>query len=126
MQHLGAKHHRERLGEAIREEISEIIEGELADPRIGLATVSEVHLAPDGHSARVYVATEGSKEEADRSLEGLAAASRYIRGELTRRLHLRQAPELFFFLDRSGAYGERIDDLLERIQKRRGRQAEDE
>ena len=118
MEHGGAKHHRERMGEAIREEISAIIEGELGDPRIGLASVSEVHMAPDGRSARVLVTVDGDAEEAVRSLEGLNAARQYIRRELTERLHLRQAPELFFSLDRSEQYGARIDELLERIKKR--------
>jgi len=47
----GQKYHRERLGEALREEIETILEGELGDPRIGLVNVSEVHLAPDSRSA---------------------------------------------------------------------------
>ncbi len=113
-----AKHHRERMGEAIREEIGTIIEGELSDPRIGLASVSEVQLAPDGKSARVFVAVEGDDEEAARSLEGLHAATGYIRRELAERLHLRQAPEIHFTLDRSDAYGARIDELLDRVKKR--------
>src|SRR5512146_2191828 len=49
------KHHQQRVGEALREEITSIIEGELSDPRIGSAAVSEVHLAPDGKSARIFV-----------------------------------------------------------------------
>lgn len=118
MDHGGAKHHRERMGEAIREEIIAIIEGELGDPRIGLASISEVHMAPDGRSARVLVVVDGDEDEAVRSIEGLNAARQYIRRELTERLHLRQAPELFFSLDRSGQYGTRIDELLERIKKR--------
>jgi ribosome-binding factor A len=114
----GAKHHRERMGEAFREEISAIVEGELADPRIGLVSVSEVQLAADGRSARVYVSVNGDEDEAVRNLEGLDAARNYIRRELTSRLHLRQAPELFFALDRSEQYGARIDELLDRVKKR--------
>ncbi len=106
------------MGGAIREEIGAIIEGELGDPRIGLASVSDVQLAPDGRSARVFVAVQGDAEEAARSLEGLNAARQYIRRELTDRLRLRQAPELFFYLDRSEQYGARIDELLDRIKKR--------
>jgi ribosome-binding factor A len=117
MQHGGAKHHRERMEEALREEIGAIVEGELADPRIGLASVSRVQLAPDGRSAHVNVAVEGSELEVARSLEGLNAARPYIRRELISRLHLRQAPELFFELDRSSAYDARIEELLGRIKK---------
>lgn len=113
----GAQHHRERMGEAMREEISALVEGELADPRIGLVSVSEVLLAPDGHSARVYVSIEGDEREAARSLTALNAARGYIRRELTTRLHLRQAPEIFFTSDRSPREAARIDELLNRLKK---------
>jgi len=119
MENRAQQHHRERLGGALREEIAELIEGELGDPRIGLVSVSEVHLAPDGKTARVFVAASGDNEEAQQSLEGLNAARGYIRHELTRRLAVRQAPEVFFVLDRSEQCGGRIDELLHRIDKRK-------
>ena len=113
-----AQHHRERLGEALREEISVIVEGELGDPRIGLATVADVKLAPDGKSAHVLVAVPGDDAEAERAMEGLTAARNYIRHEIADRLRLRHAPELHFQLDRSQEYETRIDTLLKRVQKR--------
>jgi ribosome-binding factor A len=119
MEHRGAKYHRARVGEALKEEIATMIEGELGDPRIGLANVTEVQLAPDGRSARVFVTVEGNDEEADQTMEGLNAAKNFIRRELTQRLQLRQAPELFFQLDRSEESGGRIEELLHRIEKRR-------
>lgn len=119
MEHGGAKHHRERFGEALKEEIESLIEGELSDPRIGLANITEVQLSVDGRSARVFVQVEGDDDEVVQTLEGLDAAKNFIRRELTDRLRLRQAPELFFHLDRSEKYGARIDELLQRIQKRR-------
>lgn len=118
MEHGGAKHHRERMADTIREEVTALVEGELSDPRIGLVSVSEVHLAPDGKSARIFVVADGTDEEADETMEGLSAARNYIRRELTDRLHLRQAPELIFQLDRSQQYKERIEELLERVKKR--------
>ncbi|HVO80241.1 MAG TPA: 30S ribosome-binding factor RbfA [Terriglobales bacterium] len=113
----GQKYHRERLGEALREEIETILEGELGDPRIGLVNVSSVLLAEDGRSARVLVTVEGDDEEARRTLEGLTAAVGYVRREVGGRLHLRRAPELFFQLDRSQTYAARIDELLDRTKR---------
>jgi ribosome-binding factor A len=107
------------MAEALREEISAIIEGELADPRIGLATVTEVMLAPDGRSAQVLVMVVGDEKEAAQTVKGLTAATGYIRHEVADRLRLRQAPELFFRLDKSEQYESRIDTLLKRIEKRR-------
>jgi len=113
------QHHRERLGEALREEIETILEGELGDPRIGLVNVSEVQLAPDGRSAHVWVVVQGDDQEADRTLEGLSTACGFIRHELAERLHLRRAPELLFAVDRSQQYQARIDELLNRTKKNR-------
>jgi ribosome-binding factor A len=115
----GAKYHRGRLGEALREEIETIVEGELGDPRIGLVNVSRVELADDSRSARVYVVVEGDDAEAERSLEGLSIAVGFIRREITERLHLRRAPELIFVLDRSEKYQARVDELLKRTKKKR-------
>ena len=117
MERRGQKYHRERLGEALREEIETLIEGELGDPRIGLARVTAVELAEDARSARIRVAVEGSAEEGERSLEGLAAAAGFIRHELAERLQLRRAPELFFELDRTDQFAARINELLKRAKK---------
>jgi ribosome-binding factor A len=115
----GQKYHRERLGEALREEIETIVEGELGDPRIGLVNVSGVELADDSRSARVLVAVEGDQVEAENTLTGLTAAVGFIRHEVAERLHLRRAPELFFQLDRSEKYESRIEELLSRTKKRK-------
>jgi ribosome-binding factor A len=119
MEKRGAKYHRERVGEALREEIETIVEGELGDPRIGLVNVSSVELAEDSRSARILVVVEGDDDEAERSLEGLSAAVGYIRRELVDRLHLRRAPELVFVLDRSQKFQARVDELLNRAKKRK-------
>jgi ribosome-binding factor A len=114
----GAKYHRERLGEALREEIETIVEGELGDPRIGLVNVSRVELAEDSRSARIMVVVEGDDTEAERTMQGLLAAVGYIRREIAERLHLRRAPELVFQLDRSETYHARVDELLKRTRKK--------
>jgi len=120
----GVKYHRGRLGEALREEIETLVEGELADPRIGLVSVSGVELADDGRSAQVLVDVEGDDEEAERSLTGLDAAKTYIRHELADRLRLRRAPELFFRLDRAERDKARVEELLERAKRRSKARAE--
>jgi ribosome-binding factor A len=114
----GLKYHRGRVGEALREEIETLVEGELADPRIGLVSVTAVHVADDGRSAEVWVNVEGDDTDADQSLEGLEAAREYIRHELIERLHLRRAPELYFLLDRAEHDKAREEELLDRAKKR--------
>jgi len=119
----GRKYHRERLGEALREEIETIVEGELGDPRIGLVHVSEVILADDSRSARILVTVEGDEGEAGRTLEGLLAAVGFIRHEISERLQLRRPPELFFQLDTGRKFEARVDELLNRVKRRSGKPA---
>ncbi len=113
------EHHFHRLADALRDELSSLLEGELADPRIGLATVTEVKLAPDGRSARILVAVDGDAAEAEHTMEGLTAAKGYIRRQVGVRLGMARPPELTFHLDRSQKMQARIDELLRRAEKRR-------
>ncbi|HEX3820263.1 MAG TPA: 30S ribosome-binding factor RbfA [Candidatus Sulfotelmatobacter sp.] len=121
MEKRGLKYHRGRVGEALREEIETLVEGELADPRIGLVSVTAVHVADDGRSAEVWVNVEGDDTEADSSLEGLEAAREYIRHELVERLRIRRAPELYFRFDRAEQDKARVEELLNRAEQRKKR-----
>ncbi len=118
MEHRAQKHHRDRLAEALREEIETIVEGELSDPRIGLVNVSEVQLAEDGRSARVLVTVEGNDEEVEATLQGLQAATGFIRHEIVERLKRRRSPEIHFQLDRSHFLEGRVEELLKRTRKK--------
>lgn len=92
-----------------------MLSGELKDPRLSsLATVTEVRMTPDLKQARVYVNVMGTEAEQADAMKGLHSAAGFIRHELSERLQIRRAPELFFVLDRSEAYGQRIDELLRR------------
>jgi ribosome-binding factor A len=118
VENRSAQHHKDRLYEAIKEELVSIVTGELSDPRIGLVNVQEIAIAPGGKSARIYVAVEGSEREQKDSVTALNDAGGFIRHRLAEAVGLRVAPELHFVLDTSGQYGSRIDDLLNRIEKR--------
>ena len=118
-QNRAAQHHRERMADTMREEISAMVEGELADPRIGLATVTNVELSPDGKNAFVLVNVAGDADEEKSTLAGLDAAKGYIKHELIDRLRIRHSPELHFRLDRSQQFETRIDSLIERVKKRK-------
>lgn len=107
----------------MREEIETILEGELGDPRIGLASVSGLRMSEDGRSAHVLVAVAGDDAEGDRTLAGLNAAKNFVRHELAERLRLRRAPELFFEIDRSEQLGNRVEELLARAKKRNKRES---
>ena len=120
-EHRGRQHHRDRVAEALREEISILIEGELTDPRIDFCHVSEVTLDPGGKAARVYVALDSTTKEIakaeDETIAGLEAAKGFIRHELRERMGVRNVPELSFHADRSGRFQARIEELMSRSRK---------
>ena len=102
-----------RVGELIRMAISQVILRGLRDPRIGLATVTEVKMSADLKKATVFVSVLGSQEDREKTLLGLNRASAHIRHEISSHLKLRATPELDFHYDRSIEYGARIEELLD-------------
>src|SRR5688572_27939909 len=106
----------ERLGEEVREEIAQMIAGELKDPRIGFVTVTRVQLATDLRNARVYVAILGTPEERKKTLAGLRAAAGFMRRSLGESLRLRYTPELSFQYDEGAEHADRVEQLLDEIQ----------
>ncbi|HTZ75936.1 MAG TPA: 30S ribosome-binding factor RbfA [Candidatus Aquilonibacter sp.] len=109
-------HRSERVAEEIHHEMSLMLAGELKDPRLTAATgVTEVRMTPDMRTVRVYVQLVGDDDARGRAMEGLRAASGFVRHELTERLHLRRSPEVLFVPDTSEEYGHRIDELLKKI-----------
>jgi ribosome-binding factor A len=114
-------HRPERIAEEIRNEVSFMLAGELKDPRLANAiNVTEVRVTPDLKHVRVYVEILGSEDDRQATLDGLTAASGFIRHELVERLRLRRAPEIFFIPDRSEEYGQRIEDLLKQVKHSEG------
>lgn len=114
----GRDHHRNRIAETLREEISILIGGELSDPRIGSATVTEVALNPGGKSGAVYVAVEGDEADEESTLAGLIAARGYIHSVLLDRMGVKRIPDLTFHIDRSEKMTARLDTILARVKKR--------
>ena len=118
------KYHQDRVADTLRDEISTMIQGELSDPRIGSAHVTEVVLNAGGKSARVYVANDGPPEDEEPMLAALASARGFIRHELLERMGVRHVPELTFHIDRTDRMNARIDELLGRKRRRKGAAAQ--
>src|SRR5579871_6523885 len=97
-----------RVSEAVREELSEIIGFETADPRLLAVEVTEAHVSPDGRHATVRVSIRGTEKEQRESLQALEHARHYLRHELATRLSLRHVPELHFDHNRTPDVESRI------------------
>lgn len=107
----------ERVQEALRQEISNIIQFEMKDPRIGFLTITKVELTKDLRYAKVYFSVLGKDQEKQLTLKGLNSAKGYIKGLIADRLKLRFAPEISFKIDDSLAYTQEICELLDRLEK---------
>jgi len=106
---------RERVGEAMRDVIAELLTREIKDPRVGMVTLTAVDVSPDLRHARVYFSSLGDSAERERCLAGLQSAAGFMKGQLARRLRLRYAPELTFMLDPSLENAERMAPLLKQV-----------
>lgn len=107
----------EKVAEAIRREISEVIHNEMKDPRIGFLTVTKVRVTDDLRHAEVYFSILGAKEDRKKALDGLNSAGGFLRRQIGERLKLRYTPELKFTLDKSIEYSAHIAEVLEKLKK---------
>ncbi len=107
----------ERLAEALREELAELIEYELEDPRLAGVTVTAARLSPDGRHLHVAVAVSGDAAAHQLAAGALEHAAGYLRRMVGTRLRLFRAPEIHF--QEADPAGNRVGELLERIRKNR-------
>jgi len=112
-------HRAERVSEALREELGELIAYELSDPRIGDTTVTEVLVSPDMRHAQIRLHLSDKPREQQDTIRALDGARHFLRRQLAERLNLFRVPELHFESDVNGPEAARLEQLLKRI--RRGR-----
>ena len=102
----------DRLDSQIRAELMQIMQRDMADPRLGFATVTRVDTAPDLTEARVWVSVYGKDQDEARTLAALTDAAGWLRHRLGERLTIRHVPRLVFRADESIASGDRVLKLL--------------
>jgi ribosome-binding factor A len=107
----------ERVDELLRQEIGALLSKEVADPRIGFATITDVETAPDLRHAKVWVSVIGQKGDRDETLRALNAAMPFIRHELGKRLRIKRIPALHVHLDDSAERGTRVLHLLDELER---------
>jgi len=109
-------HRIERVNSLIRQEISELLQRQVKDPRLGnFITVTEVVTSPDLKYAKVFISYIGNEEERKETLSVLTAAAGFFRRELIKRLTIRNIPELSFHWDDSIERGSRILKLIDEV-----------
>lgn len=109
----------QRVGALLKTEISASIQEGLAGPFEAIISVTEVEVAADLRTARVYVSLYGGKAEQEKSFKRLSNAKDLFKRELFKKIRLRHIPELNFIKDRSLEKGSRISALLEKLKEER-------
>lgn len=108
----------DRVSDLLRAELADLLLREVHDPRVKLASVTEVAVTPDLRRAVVKISVLGDDEQRRETIEGLRHARGFLRKELAHRLRLRATPELVFELDRGAEHSQQISELLESLHGR--------
>ncbi len=108
----------DRVAPLLQREISQIIEHELLNERIAMATVTGVEVTKDFKFAKVFVSVLGEKDQIEETMQALNDAAPFIRSRLAGRIVLRNIPALTFHYDPSTVNGIHINRLLDEIKKK--------
>ncbi len=107
-----------RINGEVQRELSNIIRGEIKDPRINpLTSVVAVEVAPDLKTCKAYISVLGDEESQAKTLAGLKSAEGFIRTKLAKTVNLRNTPETRFVLDQSIEYGVKMSKMIDEVTK---------
>lgn len=105
-----------RINGEVQKELSNIIRGEIKDPRISSLTgVTDVEVTPDLKLCKAYISVLGDEQAQKDTMEGLKSAEGFIRSRLAKNLNLRNTPELKFILRQSIEYGVNMSKLIDEV-----------
>ncbi|OPZ51634.1 MAG: Ribosome-binding factor A [Firmicutes bacterium ADurb.BinA052] len=121
-----ASRRNDRVRAAMRQEISNMLQRDLKDPRLGFATVTDVRVSGDLQHVQVYVSILGDDVSRQQTMEALESARGYVRSEIGRRVQLRLTPEITFAYDDSIERGARLLRLISEVQSEEAAAQRDE
>ncbi|MDD4939342.1 MAG: 30S ribosome-binding factor RbfA [Candidatus Omnitrophica bacterium] len=107
----------EKVSEALKQEISSIIQSELKDPRLGFITITRVEITHDLRYAKVFFSVLGQEEDYKKTKEALDSGLGFIRRLIAQRIRLRFVPEISFKEDRSAEYSVQIQKALDEVKE---------
>ena len=102
-----------RVAQAVKQEIAQIVQQEIQDPRIGFVTITRVKVTADLRHATVYFSILDDQGSMQETAAGLKSAQGYVRRLLGARMRIKVTPEVYFKRDPSIAESIRISKLLE-------------
>ncbi|OIV47876.1 ribosome-binding factor A [Sodalis sp. TME1] len=107
----------QRVAQEMQKEIAIILQREIKDPRVGMATVSGVEVSRDLAYAKVFVTflNDNTPEQVKTGVRALQDAAGFIRSLLGKAMRLRVVPELTFAYDNSLVEGMRMSNLVSQV-----------
>ncbi len=105
----------ERIAEAIKKEVSDLLVREIRDPRIGFASITDVEVSGDLRIVKIFVSVFGDDQQKNDTMAGLESAKGLIRSAIGRRVQLRYTPDVVLKLDESIARGAKINAILREV-----------
>jgi ribosome-binding factor A len=105
----------DRVDELLRQEIGSVIAREIADPRVGFATITKVETDRELRHAKVWVSVIGQPAERAETISALTHAMPFIRHQLGDRLRIKRIPVLHVQLDDTAERGTRILQLIDEL-----------
>ena len=113
---MAAPRRRERLASVIEEVVSELLQREIRDPRVGAMTsITRVEVSADVRQAKIYVSVMGDEATRRETMRALEHATGFIRSKLGEELTIRHVPAITFQLDRSIEQGDQVRALINKM-----------
>lgn len=116
-----------RVNGEVQRELSNIIRGEIKDPRINpMTSIVAVEVSPDLKLCKAYISVLGDEKSQEDTIKGLRNAEGYIRTKLAKAINLRNTPEIKFILDQSIEYGVNMSKIIADINQKDSKAEDDE
>ena len=112
-------HRADRVADAMRRELAQLIQQEVRDPRVGMVNVNDVEVSRDLSTAKVYVTLVGEDDPAaiKDSMDVLNRAAGFLRSQLARAIQMRTIPRLQFRYDETSVRGQELSALIDKAVK---------
>ncbi len=104
-----------RVAEQIQRELGTLITTEVKDPRVHLATVTDVEVTRDLAHAKVYIGILEMQDDPKEVMAGLNKAAGFLRARLARLLKIRIIPQLKFIEDTTEREAQRLSDIIDSV-----------
>ncbi|RDU24371.1 30S ribosome-binding factor RbfA [Anaerosacchariphilus polymeriproducens] len=115
-----------RVNGEVQRELSNIIRGEIKDPRINpMTSIVAVEVSPDLKMCKAYISVLGDEKSQEDTIKGLRSAEGYIRTKLAKAINLRNTPEIKFVLDQSIEYGVNMSKIIADINQKDSKAEDD-